>query len=250
MRRGTISLLLGGALGLGLAACDLDDKPSAEVSNASQAARDAMESTSATPSKSAAVQSAGRVFPSWAAEVQHYGGQEQRLLLDVAERYGPAVSYGSPEEQAQLAAMGFPSAEEWLSASRLTDAELETRARSGDAKAKAFFADRLAQRLAAQKSGSAAEGTASAAMLGIASSATVAADEAFAARPTPFTAYVYGYQRSVLQGNDNPRIAAMIMARQLGDKRVVRFASSARQQPVDGNAVVGVYSSLASLLRK
>ncbi|HGM6729685.1 TPA: hypothetical protein ACKQBZ_000738 [Stenotrophomonas maltophilia] len=183
---------------------------------------------------------------------------EQRgYLANLSIRYNNIFTGLEGKPQAEVDALGFPTAEEWLDARNLTDDELLDRARRGDVKAKAFYVDRNVARLEDLLSSSGAESLsevfqASPAARGeyqqLVVDTQVAAAGILKFQPSPFAAYLYGHTSAVIGGMQFPYAAAIAVAGDLGDARSAALlqAYSNKVGAMDSDAVMSSYKSMRS----
>lgn len=193
------------------------------------------------------------VSDSWAEALSQLPSSDREYLQDANRRYFGALSFSSIHEQQEMERLGFPKVEEWLAARRIHDSELEKLAQAGNTKAKLFYADRLAaklEKLPRQATSPSDQAALDQLVSQTGALATAAADEAFRSTNSPFAAYLVGYQRSTLYGSRDPTVAAMFVARDLGDHRVAALLQQTGITQVDPMAVFAVYNSMLSIAKK
>jgi hypothetical protein len=262
MRSCTVSIMA--AMSLLLAACQ-GDTSGVDPQAAMGTGAETDQAASPTPVQAQAsfgdIQSASRLpgvaavdmSGSWAERVSKLSSEDREYVQDANRRYFGSLRYSSTEELQKLISLGFPTVEDWLAAKRMHDVELAKLAESGNSKAKLLYADRLASRLESVPRGadrSEKQPEADRRMASAASAATAAADDALAASRSPFAAYVVGYQRSTIYGSPEPMVAAMFMARSLGDQRAGNLLAQAGVSGSDPSAVFAVYNGMLSTMRR
>lgn len=190
---------------------------------------------------------------SWSEQLGSVPEGERAALMALNERYFGALSFSSPEEQAKLVALGFPTVGEWLAASRMSDEELGKLAKEGSAKAKVLYADRAItnlEKLKSVPSALAATPDHERRLIEASAMSTYFADQALEASKSAFSAYVLGQQRATLYGSTEPLFAALMIGRQLGDQRATSLAASLPASRLDGSAIVVMYDSMLGRLRR
>ena len=187
---------------------------------------------------------------SWSEQLRLVPEQDRALLMALNERYFGALSFNSPEEHTKLLALGFPTVDEWLAANKLTDTKLAQLAKSGNIKAKALYADRAISNLEKLKAVAppAATRDHERILIDASTMSTYMADQALEANRSAFAAYVLGRQRATLYGSQEPLFAALMVGRDLGDRRANSLAMKLPRTGLDGAAIVVMYDSMLGRL--
>lgn len=187
---------------------------------------------------------------SWTEQLRLVPEHDRALLMALNERYFGSLSFESPEEHAELIALGFPTVDEWLAANRMTDSELAQLAKRGNIKAKALYADRAISNLEKLKAVAPAAATADheRRLIDAATVSTYMADQALETNRNAFAAYVLGRQRATLYGSHEPLFAALMVGRDLGDRRAGSLAAKLPEASLNGGAIVTMYGSMMDRL--
>lgn len=89
-----------------------------------------------------------QIADSWETRLARMGEADRKWLERINASYAGALAFGDRKQQEWMIANGYPMPEEWLAARAMTDATLKRLAESGNAKARIFFIDRVAERSA------------------------------------------------------------------------------------------------------
>ena len=175
---------------------------------------------------------------------------DQQYLQELDYRYFGVMSFNSPEERDYLLQAGFPTPEEWLAATKMTDSDLRARADSGDTKAAGMFADRMSRRLATLTEADEAQpgSVPDSERVAVATMAVLYATQAMQSSRSPFGLYVEGMVKSSIFDSWEPMTAAMLESRRRGDPRVDRLIDELHgRHPVQNiGAIHGALKGMAS----
>lgn len=180
---------------------------------------------------------------SWSDLLESLPAADREHLKAINARYFGALAFQDATERKRLLELGFPSAEDILAASKLTDGELKTRADGGDELAQMLLVDRLlAQAEQARASGDQSSFKA------IAARAMFEASMLIPRTQSPFGAYLDGRANWQLVPGRPPEVmaASLMVAADLGDWRAKTWLKQfERENPgLDAAATLTAYNVL------
>ena len=183
--------------------------------------------------------------PSWNGLLETLPSEDRKQLQAMNSRYFGALAFGDESEKRRLQELGFPTAEQVLKSSKLTDGELKAKADSGDVQAQMVLVDRLLVQAEAARANKNADPEAyeTAALR-----AMSAASMLISRTKSPFGAYLDGRANWQLRPGTSPEImaASMMVASDLGDWRAKAWLQEfQRQNPgMDTAATLSIYNTL------
>jgi len=180
-----------------------------------------------------------KAAPSWTDRLATMTADERKQLESLNAKYYGMLEFDSAEEQKALVAAGVPMPEEWLAASRLSDAELARLANARSAKGSLFFADRQLDRFVEAKQrleGTGVDSDFDSAVINSRAQSMVFASQALAITRSPFAAYLYGRIGERTFGEQEYTAAAIAVAMALGDDRARGLARQFEEQRKWGHA--------------
>lgn len=238
---------------LSLGACSFaEDSPPASHERSAATAHQASRSKTerAGGAGFGAIRSHDRGSPAtWDDYVSRQASDDAKYLRELDHRYFGVLSFASEEEREYLLRSGFPTPDEWLEASRMTDAELQARADTGDPKAAGMLADRMSVRLdelvALGKEDPSAVTDAD--RVRVATMAVNYATQAMRQSAGPFGLYVEGMVKSSIYDSWEPMTAAMLESMRRGDPRTKRLFAQlhARHPEQDISAIYAAFLGMA-----
>ena len=157
----------------------------------------------------------------WPEDRGHFSEEEHRYLSALSTRYNSIFSGLDAMPAAEVAALGFPTAKEWIEARNLSTEALKAKAEKGDTKAKAFYVDRQLQMLESLTASSGAENILEAFQASPELrdrfqqdfiDAHVTAGELLKFHPSPFSAHLFGVSSVATGGVPFPVAASIAVA--------------------------------------
>lgn len=220
--------LFAGSMIFLLGACSNDASPPTnsmqEQESAPRAAHIGVEGTRPEVHQGKEAENGGAI-ESWDAYISLQAASDAMYLRELDERYFGVLSFVSGDERDYLLKSGFPTPEEWLEASRLTDGDLRARADAGDAKAAGMLADRMSVRLkelmvlGEEDPGAVTDAD----RVRVATMAVNYSAQAMQNSSGPFGLYVEGMVKSSIFNSWEPMTAAMLESMRRGDPRAQRL---------------------------
>lgn len=191
----------------------------------------------------------------WLEDRGHFSEEDHRHLSALSTRYNNIFSGLDAMPAAEVAALGFPTAKEWIEARNLSTEALKAKAEKGDTKAKAFYVDRQLQMLESLTASSGAENILEAFQASPELrdrfqqdfiDAHVTAGELLKFHPSPFSAYLFGVSSAATGGVPFHVAASIAVAGELGDKRSSGLLQAYLEKmgPMDPSAVDSSYKSM------